>query len=104
MSRLWILGASDPEMTAIEQLLHAAGEQYEYAMSGGQRVHPGNAYQMTRRCVVGHDGAEAGDCDCGKGVIAVECDTPGGVGAAVERYVDHHRPGNQGMGSLPPNF
>lgn len=31
MSRLWILGAPDPEMTAIEKLLRDAGETFVYA-------------------------------------------------------------------------
>lgn len=47
MARLWILGASDPEMAAIERLLAALGEEYAIASVDGQRVHPGNAYRAT---------------------------------------------------------
>ena len=43
--RLFVLGAADPEMAAIESLLSAAGEQFCYATVGGVRCHPGNAYK-----------------------------------------------------------
>lgn len=43
--RLWILGASDPEMQAIESILTEAGEDFRYALDyEGKRVHAGNAY------------------------------------------------------------
>lgn len=42
--RLWILGASDPEMAAIERLLTDTGEEIAYATVDGVQVHPGNAY------------------------------------------------------------
>lgn len=48
MTRLWILGASDPEMAAIGTLLAQCGEEYAIATVDGQRVHPGCAYRMTR--------------------------------------------------------
>lgn len=46
MARLWILGAADPEMSGIEQLLAQCGEEYAIAAVDGVRVHPGNAYRM----------------------------------------------------------
>lgn len=46
--RLWILGASDPEMVAIERLLTEAGERWFYAVapagSGHARVHPARGF------------------------------------------------------------
>lgn len=43
--RIWILGAQDPEMEAIEKLLTECGETVIHALDErGQRVHPGNAY------------------------------------------------------------
>ena len=45
-NRLWILGASDPEMAAIETLVRGCGEQVAYAACASPavvRVGPGNA-------------------------------------------------------------
>ena len=51
------LGASDPEMEAIENLLASCGIQHgvlmeniilQYAMKDGARVHPGNAYKADK--------------------------------------------------------
>ena len=45
LNRLWVLGAGDPEMAAIEKLLQDAGEKFTHATVAGVRVHPGNAYK-----------------------------------------------------------
>ena len=42
---IWILGADDPEMSAIETLLRECGERVLYATVDGQRAHSENAYQ-----------------------------------------------------------
>ncbi len=88
MSRLWVLGASDPEMASIEKLLADVGEQYIYATSGGSRVHPGNAYRADEVESATH---------------WVECSPAGGhpAGATV---IDHHRPGDPGYGVGPEEF
>jgi hypothetical protein len=88
----WVLGASDPEMERIEQLLRDAGERVEYAVAPGRdgamaRVHPGNAYAATGPAVDGP-------------VILVECDLSGGIHQVVG-LVDHHRPGDPGYGAPP---
>ena len=44
-SRIWFLGAPDPEMSAIEVLLKECGEKVEYATINGQRVKPHEAYK-----------------------------------------------------------
>jgi len=113
-SRVWVLGAGDPEMAAIEQLLVRCGERVLYALDeSGARVHPGNAY----RCVPIEDPGVAR-------IYLVECardpshtgqrlmsDAPEGVDPETEGYrywneihIDHHRPGDPGFGKSPSDF
>lgn len=105
--RLWILGASDPEMAAIETLLKQAGEQVAYAMVGSNRVYPGNAYKAATLPEY-----PAGPFD---EVILVECGftepdqffglvfgETGGHGKVT--VVDHHRPGDPGYGKPPEEY
>ena len=63
-SRLFVLGASDPEMVAIETILRVCGEKISFACDENhKRVHPGNAYKaagvLTPRCVCAICGADA---------------------------------------------
>lgn len=106
MKYLAILGASDPEMEAIETLLRECGVTVVCATHGGPvpsdsgpvaadppRVHPGNAY----RADVPLELSEQWD-----GVIAVECawrDMPEDIVRA-----DHHRHGDYGYGLPPSEF
>lgn len=101
-ARLWILGAADPEMTAIKTLLRDAGETVAYAVGpDGQRVHPGNAYraEWVSTVVSGRIGH----------IYLVECDglsirrLAADEGAAVIA-IDHHRPGDPGYGRPPEEF
>lgn len=93
MKYLAILGAPDPEMEAIENLLRECGVTVVYARVGSTRVHPGNAY----RADVPSELSEQWD-----GVIAVECEWRD-MSADVVR-VDHHRPGDPGYGLPPSEF
>lgn len=89
--RIWILGAPDPEMAAIESLLRECGERVEYALSDrGERVTAATAY----RCPV----PEAPE---GATVYAVEC-----FDVLPDGWVriDHHRPGDPGYGRPPAEF
>src|SRR5690606_11255740 len=97
--RIWILGAPDPEMGAIEALLRECGERVAYAMSGGRRVTPATAYRATEvQC--------ADDC-APSGTTSewylVECDVPTPAGAQ-RVIIDHHRPGDPGFGRPPAEF
>lgn len=108
MSRLWVLGASDPEMVMIEKLLRDCGERVAYALGeNGQRVHPGNAYRDASAIV---DNPDAFDQ-----VVLVECDLIrfeeqlfglGGepISEANVIRIDHHRPGDPGYGLPPEQF
>lgn len=93
--RLWILGAGDPEMEAIEGLLRSVGENVVYAMNSGKRVHPGNAYK-------GEISSNTTSLSATE-IFLVECEVPvmEGVWWTV---IDHHRPGDPGYGQPPENF
>ena len=94
--RLWILGAPDPEMEAIEALLREQGEDVAYATVAGKRVHPGNAYKS--------DFSELSLMDYSE-IVIVECDgdrTP--FGSRPVTVIDHHRPGDPGYGRSPAEF
>src|SRR5690606_7379281 len=89
--RIWILGASDPEMEAIEGLLRECGETMIYATDeSGRRGQPGDAY----RC----PGPEVAE---GATVYAGEC-----IDVLPEGWVriSHHRPGDPGYGRPPAEF
>jgi len=90
--RIWVLGASDPEMEAIEHLLRRAAERVVYATIAGRRVRPAEAY------VDGLDAIESVD----DVVVLVECVPP--VAAPEVVIVDHHRPGDPGYGRPPEDF
>lgn len=99
MERVWILGASDPEMQMIEDLLVKSGEKVAYAVFGGKRVSPPTAYRA--------DGYQFAT-DCGmvgdeSEFILVECDvaTPDD---SPRRVIDHHREGDPGFGRPPQDF
>src|SRR5690606_27893763 len=90
-NRIWVLGASDPEMELIEKLLIKCGESVVYATDeNGKRVHPGNAYRCPVPAVP--EGAM---------VYAVEC-----IDVLPEGWVriDHHRHGDPGYGQPPDEF
>src|SRR5690606_23632221 len=92
--RIWILGAPDPEMAAIERRLVKSGEQVAHALDEtGQRVHPGSAYRVVALSAPVPDGAT---------VYAVECGGPAIPAGAV--VIDHHRPGDPGYGRPPAEF
>lgn len=91
--RIWILGASDPEMELIEKLLRECGETFVYATDErGERVRGGTAYKARAEIPAGV-----------RRVYLVECDvaTPEGVERVV---IDHHRPEDPGYGRHPEGF
>lgn len=101
--RLWILGAADPEMAAIEKLLIECGGPVAYAVGpDGNRVHPGNAYRA-----IGYEvGGAFGDARSHGIVYLVECEVHRrgfGDGAKLVT-IDHHRPGDPGYGRPPAEF
>ncbi len=81
---LFVLGAGDPEMEAIEAALKASEVSYVYATNNGGRCHPGSAYRADPV-----DGA----------THWVECAPIGG-----KSDFDHHNPGDRGYGVGPEGF
>lgn len=100
---VWVLGAPDAEMQAIENLLRECGQVVVYATSdavlygrqGKQRVHGGNAYAATSMSAYPPDTAE---------YIFVECDVPSMPSHIDRSRVDHHRPGDPGYGVGPERY
>ena len=86
----FILGALDPEMHTIEQLLAQHGRHFTHATLNGRRVISGNAYVA--------DGLN-GQIDWSQPVVWVECSVPA---LRLEQHwvADHHKPGDPGY-SLP---
>lgn len=91
---IWVLGAADPEMNMIEELLEQCGQQYVYAVAGGKRVHPGNAYRAENKVEILKS--------IGEEIFLVEC----GLADKTSEFLqlDHHRPGDFGYGKGPEDF
>jgi hypothetical protein len=93
--RIWVLGAADHEMAAIETLLRSCGETVVYATVDGVRCHAGNAYRA--ECTW-HDPAP--NDDPWEKIYTVECCPT----TRVTHRIDHHRPGDTGWGIQPERF
>jgi hypothetical protein len=105
----FILGASDPEMAAIEAAVQAAGHTVAYATVGGKRVLPATAYRADGIAApVGAIEAVRGGAlrpvlvECGPGREAGEAWSI--ITGASPVVVDHHRPGDPGYGKEPVDF
>ena len=95
-SRIWILGAPDPEMEAIESLLTQVGETVAFALGDdGERVNPRNMYQ-----------ARLAEPITANTVYEVECMVANRdqLIAPETVTIDHHRPGDFGYGKPPAEF
>jgi hypothetical protein len=92
---LFVLGAADPEMHAIEDLLAGLHAPFVFATVGRNRVYPGNAYRAAMPA------AAMAALRSGNDVYLVEC-----IGDAprAARRIDHHRPGDPGYGQPPAGF
>ena len=82
---LFVLGADDPEMRRIRDLLSQNDHQFIDAIHSGEPVHPGNAYSANNSPanLLGHR------------AVFVECEV---VGIDPYRRIDHHRRGDPGYG------
>lgn len=101
MSRWWVLGARDPEMDAIENLLKGAAEPFFYAVhSDGTRVTPGTAYMADD--ILPPNGGVTSDA-VGRAVL-VECAVPSWTALNAAAVCDHHYPGQPGYEAGPEDF
>lgn len=94
--RIWILGAPDPEMEAIETLLRERGETVLYALTAdGRRVAPGSMYSAQLGSAIEADVIYEVECMIADRSMLLSplCVT-----------IDHHRPGDPGYGRPPEEF
>lgn len=93
MSYVFVLGAGDPEMSAIERVCQESNYIVLYASVQGQRVHAGNAYQ-----------ADSIDFQAYPGSIPVwvECRSKDYQNHHI--VIDHHHAGDPGYGFLPNEY
>jgi len=89
---LWILGAPDPEMAAIEQLLSDSGQRVVHAATGRRRASAESAYAADSTLPPLTRPTEA---------VFVECQVEGFTPVAV---IDHHRPMDPGYRVPPEEF
>ncbi|MEZ4194844.1 MAG: hypothetical protein R3B53_00365 [Candidatus Paceibacterota bacterium] len=90
MPYLFILGAKDPEMDRIEEILQNANQVFTQAKVNGVRVHAGNTYTVDEIPNLNQYTP-----------VWIECSKfePGhGI------YIDHHRPGDVGYSKPPAHF
>lgn len=92
---LWFLGASDPEMAHIEELLRATDQRVAYATKHGKRATPAQAYAADL-LVVPRDVNTVVFVEA-KATLTLR-DEPWGRRVKVV-VVDHHRPGDPGYGA-----
>lgn len=92
--RVFILGAADPEMREIANVLKAAGERFAFAYKDGKRVHSGNAYDANELSWRVSPRAQ---------VIYVECRVHG-LNLRQRGIVDHHNPGDPGYDCGPEDY
>lgn len=119
MKTVYILGAPDHEMAAIEAMLRERGLPYMYAAADGRRVHGGNAYRADDVIIPPHlqpdmvrlpqmpDYDTAGMPQQACEVVTVECDVHSITGRTdlyLVSRVDHHRLGDPGYGRPPEAF
>lgn len=89
---LFVLGADDPEMRAIEALLTEQKCLFTHATVHGKRSHAGNAYLCD---------STTNSISNDQQVVFVECEVNG---LYPKFIVDHHRPGDPGYDSPPEAF
>lgn len=99
----FVLGAPDPEMNRIEEVLTRLSIPFSHALFKGadgtwSRVHGGVAYKATEVGTVGADGGVSLHGVNPETLVFVECAVAGMT--PVER-LDHHNPSDRGYGAAP---
>lgn len=89
---IYVLGAQDPEMSAIEDMLVEQNMKYAYASVGKKRVSSGQAYDAEDTLP---------PLPANEPVCFIECSIKGIQPAAV---IDHHNPGDPGYDKPPAQY
>lgn len=97
MKFIFVLGAADPEMEAIEKLLEQQRVAFTYALApvGEQRVHAPDAYRARVSDPEDLQWARA------RGVLLVTVECAGPAIRPVDFVIDHHKEGDVGYGRGP---
>jgi hypothetical protein len=93
MTTLYLLGAKDPEMDRIAEVLDSQGQNFEFAMKNGERVTPATAYAA--------DPVAADDYDR---IVYVECRPVPEPKGKSSKVIDHHREGDPGYNKGPSQY
>lgn len=80
---VFILGAGDPEMDRIDEILREQNQPHILATICGERVGPGNAYHADNQLATGSE------------IVFIECYVDG---VTPSHVIDHHREGDPGYG------
>lgn len=97
--KVWILGAPDPEMEAIEALLLRCHQVARYAaVEEGMQARRVKAHEAYKYTVEQYPMGDA----YGSGEVYVECSHA--AGGERHEVVDHHNPGDPGFGKLPHEY
>ncbi|MFA5040991.1 MAG: hypothetical protein WC464_05110 [Bdellovibrionales bacterium] len=83
---LFMLGAEDPEMDRIVEVLESEGQDFEFATKNGKRVAPSNAYAAD----------PPGLSDDHDLIVYVECRPEHEPLGIEKKVIDHHREGDPG--------
>ena len=94
MKRIFLLGAKDPEMDAIEKILQENGQKYIYASIDGERCHPGNSYVSDHFYTDNNSYLASNDLGKYNSIVYIECNTVKEYKNTV--YIDHHKEGDYG--------
>jgi hypothetical protein len=91
-TKVFILGAPDPEMEEIERVIRENGHEVRYALLRQTRVRAEQAYL-----------ADSLDAPIPKDVtlVFVECSV---LGLTADALIDHHREGDPGFGKPPETY
>lgn len=93
MNYVFVLGAGDPEMSAIEEICRSENYPVVYALGHGRRVHAGNAYQADSINLHKYSGLVP---------VWVECRSKDYQSSHI--IIDHHSAGDPGYGLEPHEY
>lgn len=98
----FILGAQDPEMRGIEDVLNEAGIGFAHAALDNRRCNARNAYEANSTVVLGLNGIHRQVVKpANHQIVLVECSLKGEQGTI---RVDHHNLGDPGFDATPERY